>query len=177
MQIIAKHICFFPPPTVAWAANAFQTFVHLYFHGSCTCIERHACQHTQAHGHEAERPQSCSLKWADGWLTGWEDWTLEFFFLPAIFLMGAFQPSGLKGKCKLRDKLPCVMMRHESKGRTNGTDYMCARCAKKRSIALLWIQCIRSWDQSSAVMAVTWWPSGSVSSCSSYPNCPASPAA
>lgn len=91
--------------------------------------------------------------------------------------MEAFQPSGLKGKCKLRDKLPCVMMRHESKGRTSGTDYICASCAKKRPIALLWIRCIRSWHQSSAVMAVTRWPGGSESSCSSYPNYPASPLA
>lgn len=71
--------------------------------------------------------------------------------------MGAFQPSGLKGKCKLRDKLPCVMMGHESKGRTSGTDYICASCAKKRPVALLWIRCVWSWHQSSAFMAVTWW--------------------
>lgn len=85
--------------------------------------------HTGAQTWSSEAPKLLVKKhrWLADWLRRLD---LGFFFLPAIFLMGAFQPCSLKGKCKLWDKLPCVMMRHESKGRTSGTDYISASCAK-----------------------------------------------
>lgn len=175
MQIIAKHTCF-----------VFVFFPSAYCCSGCKCVSnvsafvfswlvhmhREACvsAHTDAWIWSREAPKLLVKmgRWLADWLRRLD---LGIFFLPA---MGGFQPSGLKGKCKLRDKLPCVMMRHESKGWTSGTDYICASCAKKAPLV-----CSEFGAYGHGISLRLPWQShgGSVSSRCSYPNCPASPAA
>lgn len=89
---------------------------------------------TRKHTNMKQQPLKLLVKmgrWLADWLRRLDS---GVFFSPAIFLLVTSQPPDRKGKCK--DKLPCVMMGHETKGRMSGTYYICVSCAKKNTALL-----------------------------------------